>query len=267
MHRPINVLTVASAIIHHSTHIWMGVYYIITLNVDKPVKDLIGSHYCQISYWIGLYALIYLSVGSLGIAVYRLLYIKLEALVKDVIGEKYLLAWVLLLGICFSAIILFLVTRESNNTRSFLNTCNGHSSTQAQIWIEYGLSQGQELITTTHLKATAILVCIGMQQLEFTICMWFFWIRYRNDNGNMKSILKQDVIRERNLKNMSTFVGHFYGFVTEYIYLIISVVFIYLADDTSPNLQEYANLAKFLDFGLLSAVEVLSSPGLRNFMK
>ena len=267
MHRPINVLTVASAIIHHFTHIWSGLFFVIALNVETPIKDIIGFNYCQISYWIGLFGLIYLSVGSLGIAVYRALYIKLELWIKIVIGEKCLLALVLLLSIIFTSSILYFITLESNDKRSFLNTCNGHSATQAQIWIEYGLSRGHELLTTTHLKPTSIVACLVIQQIEFFIVVWFFWIRYRNDNGNIKKLLTQEAIRERNLKNVSTFVGHFYGFVTEYIYFIISLVCVYLADDKNPNWQAYANLAKILDFGLLSAVEVLSSPGLRSFMK
>ena len=78
MSRPINVLTVTSAIIHHVTHVPLGVWYVVNLMTETSVGNTVGFQYCQLMDVIGVYGIIYLSVGSLGIAIYRVLYIKLE---------------------------------------------------------------------------------------------------------------------------------------------------------------------------------------------
>ena len=81
----------------------------------------------------------------------------------------------------------------------------------------------------------------------------------------MKKILSHDVIQDRNIKNVSTFLGQFYGFLTESIFLIVTILLIHFADENTHQIKAVAALLKYADFGLLSAVEVYSSPGLRAF--
>ena len=83
----------------------------------------------------------------------------------------------------------------------------------------------------------------------------------------MKYLLTHDTIQARNTKNIGTFLGQFYGFVMEYAFLILVFLLIHFADENTHHVKALANIAKLADFGLLSAVEVYSSPGLRAFMK
>jgi hypothetical protein len=269
MHRPINVLTISSSIIHHVTHIWIVTWYtIIYLDVSGiPVSDAIGDYWCQIIQTVCLYGMFWSSVGSLGIAIYRILYLKFEEFVKYIIGEKYLLLIVWSLSITLCGIIVALYDMENGSHRVARNMCRGMTINYVQILIEYKLSTGEHLLTTSYLQKIALGILMMFQTVELTIYIWFFYIRYKNDNGSIRKMLTEDVIRARNTKNVTNFLGQFYGFVTEYVFLIAVLGIIFFAGEQSSNLKGYVITAKFMDFGLLSAVEVFASPALRSFMK
>ena len=267
MHRPINVLTLTSAVIHHFTHFWLWIWYVVEMFDDTPVSKSVGSFQCHLNQWIGLFGLGYLSVGSLGIAVYRVLYLKHEEWVKYVIGERILLALVLSISFILCALLVFLYDLETNSHRFGRNMCNGVSGTQAQIMIDYDLSRGKMLITTTYIQKTVVSIVLGMQCTEFIIYIWFFRLRYKNDNGNIKKLLTEDVIHARNMKNIGTFLGQAYAFITEYAFALSVLIIIFIAGDHTNDLKAITNIAKFVDFGLVSAVEVFTSPLLRGYMK
>ena len=273
MHRPINILIVISAVVHHYTHLGTVIPHamIITYNGinDKNTSkaDVMGNQFCQITYIIALYGLAYLIVGSFGISLYRVLYIKHEQWIKQVVGEKRLLGIALAFSVTFSGILVILFNLETIKERAFLNTCFGLSTLDVQIMIDYDLSLGSEILTTTVLRKIALLIGIGFQLTELGIFIWFFYTRYKKDNGRIKKLLTQENVKDRNIKNITTFVGQFYGFVVECAFLIITLICTHLGNDDYNHLQAFVSFAKFFDFGILSAVEVYSSPALRRYMK
>ena len=273
MHRPINILIVISAVVHHFTHLWTIIFraiiatYNIINNKSSSVADVMGNHFCQITYIIALFGLVYLIVGSFGISLYRVLYIKREQWIKQVVGEKRLLGIVIAFSLTFSGILVILFNMETNKERAVLNMCFGLSTSDAQIMIDYDLSRGSGILTTTVLRKMAILICLGIQVIELSIFVWFFYTRYRKDNGRITKLLTQENIKDRNIKNITTFVGQFYGFVVECAFLIITLICTHLGNDDYNHFQAYVSFAKFFDFGILSAVEVYSSPALRKYVK
>ena len=64
------------------------------------------------------------------------------------------------------------------------------------------------------------------------------------NNGNIKILLDQDIIRDRNLKNMTTFMGHIYGFLTEYVYLLLSLACVFMVGEDAAHYQAIANILK-----------------------
>ena len=137
----------------------------------------------------------------------------------------------------------------------------------AQILIEYGQSLEESTVTTTCFQAIAVGFCIVFQTFELSSYVYFFYFRYKHDNGNVAKLLTLDATRDRNLKNIQTFIGQFYGFLVEYKWLLFWFVVIILADEQSYSMKSYANVVKFMDFGILSAVEYFTSPILREFMR
>ena len=267
MHRPINILIVTSAVIHHLTHLWAGISHGMILMMDISMSDAVSDTFCKITYIVGVYGLMYLSVGSFGISLYRMIYIKREHWIKHVIGEKRLLGIILVFSLLFCSMMVCLDNIETHNERVFLNVCYGSSSSDTQIMIDYELSRGAQLLTSTVIRKATIVVLISLQVIELGIYVWFFYTRYENDNGKIKDLLTQENIKDRNIQNVTTFVGQFYGFIVEYVFLIICLIWTYLKNDGSDHWKAYFIIMKFIDFGLLSAVEVYSSPILKKCMK
>ena len=81
----------------------------------------------------------------------------------------------------------------------------------------------------------------------------------------MANLLDQQVIEQRNKHNMITFLGQFYGFTTEVIFLAVFLFTLAGAGDNN-ELKGVAIVMKFMEFGGLSLVEVLTSEGLRKSM-
>lgn len=265
--RPINTLIVTSAIIHHTTHLIVGTWYILVLLNDIPLGNLYGTDSCHVMMSIAVFGLVYLNTGSLGISVYRVLYIKHESLVKYIIGENVLLMIVLSFSLFLTALATQLYMAEDTGQKTGINMCTGLSVTQALIYIDYNISRGESLETTMYKERITIVFCLAVQTIELSIYVWFFHTRYKNDNGNITMLMSQEDTHQRNLKNIGTFLGQFYAFVVEYSFLISLLIFGIFANADTQNYRALLVVLKFADFGLLSCVEVLSSPQLRIFMK
>ena len=267
IHRPINVLTVTSAFTHHVTHVLAGVWYILVLIMDTPLIEIFGCFACNVMMAVAVYGLAYLSIGSLGIAIYRVLYIKQEYLVKYVIGERVILLILLTLSIFLTGLVVVLFMTGHNGDMPGVNMCTGLPVSQTLIMIQYRMSNGDETLSSKYGAGWAIYLLLAAQTVEFGIYIWFFYFRYQHDNGNIAKYLRQNDIRDRNQKNVVTFLGQFYSFVIEYSFLISMLILHYLTGEQSQHFRALVGITKFCDFGLLSAVEVLTSPGLKSFMK
>ena len=265
--RPINTLIITSAIVHHATHLFSGTWYILVLLIPYPLGDLLGSGSCHVMMSIGVFGLVYLNVGSLGISVYRILYIKRELFVKNVIGENRLLVIILSTSLVLTWLATELFMAQETAEQTGINMCTGLSVTQTQIYIDYNLSIGEEIQTIRQGEKITIGLCLVSQTIELGIYVWFFHMRYKNDNGSITTLMRQEDTHKRNLKNIGTFLGQFYSFVIEYSFLISLLLCGIFADENTQDYRALVVLMKFVDFGVLSCVEVLSSPQLRSFMK
>merc|ERR1712126_349288 len=90
-------------------------------------------------------------------------YIRLEHIVKYQIGETNLLRF-----------IAFLHMIEESSRRVAKNSCNGLSPEQAQIYLDYQLSNGELLAITTVYQKIALLMTMTFQICEFIIYLYFF---------------------------------------------------------------------------------------------
>ena len=249
--RPINTLIITSAIVHHATHLFSGTWYILVLLVDSPLGDLLGSGSCNVMMSIGVFGLVYLNVGSLGISVYRILYIKRELFVKNVIGENRLLVIILSTTLVLTGLATELFMAQETAEKTGINMCTGLSVTQTQIYNTYNLRIGAEIWTTLHGERITIGLCLVAQTIELAIYVWFFNMRYKNDNGSITKLMSQEDTHKRNLKNIGTFLGQFYSFVVEYSYLIFILLCGIFADENTQDYRALVSLMKFADFGVL----------------
>ena len=81
----------------------------------------------------------------------------------------------------------------------------------------------------------------------------------------MAKLLGRQVTKERNRQNVITFLGQFYGFATEVTFLAV-FLFTLAGNKDNNELKGIAIVMKFMEFGCLSLVEVLTSERLRKDM-
>ena len=81
----------------------------------------------------------------------------------------------------------------------------------------------------------------------------------------MAHLLHPPEIRARNKCNVISFLGQFWGFVTELTFLAV-LLFTLTAGGDNTDLKGVIFIIKFMEFGVLSLVEVLTSDGLTNSM-
>ena len=140
--RPINVLLLVGALIHHSTHLFYGISLIVSISFDASLGDIFGPSYCQFELYIATFGVGYLSIGSLGIAIYHVLYIRCHHWAKYVVGERLLLGTILVGSLALTAVLSALFIIETSSKRVAFNGCTGNSKLAQSILIEYQQSQG-----------------------------------------------------------------------------------------------------------------------------
>ena len=199
-------------------------------------------------------------VDGLGVAIYRLFCIKSSALVKGQLNETQLYRTIIFGGPTTSALLTFMFCYGNTTDSVMINLCTGHSEFVTSVLLNYWQSQGLETETTKIYKIIVLFILVGMILMEFVCYLMFFYDIYRNDNGNIKQLLPKEVTRQRNRKNAITFVGQIYFFIVEIVFMVGTTI---LHLKSYQELKEFGTVAKVMEFGVLSAVEVLTSAPLR----
>ena len=147
--RPISVLILLGAVVHHATHVFYGINLALQLSLDVSLGDFLGEPYCQTEYFIIKFGMLYLSTGSFCLAVYRLLYIKYDNWVKYGIGERWLLGILGFGGLLITFLFGALSQIETHAKRVTYNSCMGTSQMASSFLIEYKESQGTDIQLST----------------------------------------------------------------------------------------------------------------------
>ena len=126
---PIDVLIFVSASIQHLTNLGRMIFY--TIMISEGLKsdhwdwkvDEIGFLLCSFLRFSLFFELYYSCVGSLGISIYHILYIKHDDFVKYKVGEWNLLVLILIGGILLTA-LLTLMTFMNDYEKLLTENCH-----------------------------------------------------------------------------------------------------------------------------------------------
>ena len=140
------------------------------------------------------------------------------------------------------------------------NLCTGNSEFVAQMWLDLSSSKGFEIETPRIYKTSVACILMSMILAEFGCYFMFFHHCYKNDNGSIKNLLPQGVTRQRNQRNAISFLGQTYGFMMEFGFMMGTLI---LTLKSNAQVKEIGSMAKIMEFGILSAVEILSSEPIR----
>ena len=265
MRRPINILIFLSSIIHHTTHLITCTFGVLALLSDKPPQSIFGTFYCSLINAVTTFGIVYMSSGSFGIALYRIMYIRFENLVKYHIGEKNLLLLISWGGIGITSGISYMHKIEESSLRVATNICFGISPQQAQTLIDYRLTTDNLISTSDDFQKIAVSATLMIMLLELMIYIYIGYWRYRHENGDITKLLDPTVTKRRNKNNIITFMGQFYEFIVEFMILTALLLLnhikqLEISSTVSHLLVSISFIVYLLNFGILSATQVLLSP-------
>jgi hypothetical protein len=258
---PINVLILAIYIIQHISSIVFQVLETVIVWSNIPLQDITGPWICTPLRLFFLFEIVYSVIGGLGIAIYRILLIKHDQLVKDVIGGKNLLYIILFTGMLISFCLAYLFHFEGEQPTCMLVP----KLDILQILDGYKQSIGN---TTMHeqlilVRTTIFAILLTLTCCEILIYITFFHHLYKHDNNErLRRLLGSNAIKHRNRKNALTFFSQFCSFVLEVSFVMTCIFTLWLA--SSENLGYFlCTQLKKITFSGTVIIEVLTSSNLR----
>ena len=114
-------------------------------------------------------------------------------------------------------------------------------------------------------QVVVVTIAISCTTAEIICYIIFFHHTYRHDNGNVKKLLDPQITKQRNRKNLTTFLAQFYSFATEMGFLVVFLIII-ASDSADTETKAIALVVKYMEFGGLCLVEIITSGELRKMM-
>ena len=241
---------------------------LMVINGESLDQFTVGQWYCILQMVYIRYAYYYSFIGSLGISIYRILLIKHNYFLKNIIGKK-VMANLILYGGVLLAIFFTLVQRSHDYNKLFDDTCMFVAKLDIMhILDNYEQSRGDLSIMEYYTNVVYGNGLVGalMTISEITIYIIFFHHMYKNNNSDgLRRLLEPKVINARNRKNVITFFSQFCSFVLEFIGLLLLVAS-YTVGNRKNKLPLVAIAFQVISFAMMSAVEVFTSDVLRKNM-
>ena len=259
---PINILILVTCIMQH-IEIMIGVIYQnLVASTGFSLEELGVPWICPFLKGILATVTIYSVVGGLGIAIYRILLIKYDLIVKNFIGETRLLGIILFCQILIIAIHLGLRNDVGIVEQPIRPTCmNFPYGHVLDILDTYSVSHGNDsiLIYQTPLYFFSALAFLLMIIIELIIYLIFFCHLFLHDNSDgIKLILESEVIKRRNTRNGLTFFSHFCSFVAEFLMAVTFMIAIKKANNENPIFLIYC-YARWFSLSGIAIIEVITS--------
>ena len=258
--RPINILILLQSVIQHVTNVLISVVLATGLLLDITFAEIFGETWCGVLWHIGTFGISYRSIGSLGIAIFRMMYLFRTNLVKERIGTGNMCALIAILSIVSSELMTFgfgVGNGPASRQQEFTNFCIGKSGEFREIEHEYALLRG---LVHPEREYAALMLLLTLGAVIAELCCYIIVFRhlYIHDKRLMnRKILPANEINRRHQKNATTLLGQFYGFGIETIFYF--GVLLSLKSKSDNLFRVGLMIGIWVEFGLLSVVEVMTS--------
>ena len=261
--KPVDLLILFQAIIEHLVCIVMVSFFSIGLIFDITFASYFGEMACILPWYAASFSVAYRTIGSLGIAILRLIHIKKASEVESV-GAW--MKWLVLL-VCIAVTTMVVVgygmgDGPASRKQVIWNFCQGTSEAVRESDFNYSLSRGlvhdqSDLISKISLSIPAFGVLA-----EFACYLLFFYHLYSHNEGMVaRKVLPVVEVKKRHRKNAITFLGQFYCFLVE---IAITIGFYYTMQESSEvGYRACLIIALWVEFGILSVIEVMTSNSLK----
>ena len=216
--KPIDWLILVTSVVQHLNAINLIYNGLLVMLFDISSEQLVTEWVCTIPRLLFQFEVCYSCIGSLGVSIFRIIYIKNDLWVKYSLGEKKMLVIVLFGGFAITGVCMFLLSYNDYD-RTFKETCLLSPSTPLlQVLDEYEQSRGNNSIYIHWIQCRRILfiILVAATLCELIIYIIFFHHMYQHDNDvRLQVLLGSKVIRRSNQRNAITFFGQFCSFAFE----------------------------------------------------
>ena len=270
----IDVLILVHSIIQHLANISRILFFTLLLSQDASAEywdwkmDSTGKFFCVLFKITIAFEHYYSCTGSLGIAIFRMMYIQFDTLIKDIIGASNLLKIILFGGLGLTG--LFVYTLFLNDYEHLLME---HCHMPANLYLlrildEYEQGKGELSIygyfIYPRIAIGGIMLCMTMAELVMYI-IFFRFIYLHDNNEKLRALLGPQVIRKRNKTNAITFFGQFCSFVFEVSTWILFTLAM-MVGKGSVLLLAIFSILRTISFTCMTIIEIMTSSSLRSIM-
>ena len=271
----IDLLILISSIVQHLANVGRIVFFTLLLSEVSSSEywdwemEHTGFVFCGAFRIIMGFEYYYSGIGSLGIAIFRVMYVKFDTMVKVVIGETNLLKIILCGGIGLTAI---LVSSGFLNSYEYLQMKHCHTPPNfniLKILDEYEQGKGELSIYQYYIypriASGGIMLLVTISELSIYIILFRFMYLHDN-NDRLRRLLEPNVIRQRNKTNAITFFGQFCSFLFEVSIWILFTFTMLIGGKHSVGLLAASSILKTISFTCMTVIEVMTSSSLRSKM-
>ena len=268
----IHILTLIICLVQHLELVGALFFNTLIIILGNDFSNVIMSGYCSyLGIWFKTVHCMwaYSIVGSLGIAVYRIMLIRYDMLVKYSIGTKRLMGIILLSEF---VLVLFLVGMCWNNPFSnpLMPSCVFHLDMNIMDLLDtYRQSLGYDanLDRSTLVKQTTVTLVLALELIELVIYVVFFRHIYKHDNDEkIKKLLGVDEVKRRNIRNGLSFFSLFCSFFTKIVFFILVLVFINFTTSESKYVILAVRFLRPFSLVTMAIIEVSTSSQLKAMM-
>ena len=224
----INILTLIVCIVQQLEVFRTSIFETVVLVVEDDFANFISPWFCTIDFTIHFFMWSYSVIGSLGIAIYRIMLIKYDVLVRYRVGEKRLMFTILLSEIVLTAILIGSVSLFNPFLNPLRPPCMYVADQNTLESLDgYWESLGNPSLLDFDilLRVTIAIVFLALELAEIVIYVIFFRHMYKHDNKeNLRKLLGNEVIIQRNMKNAMSFLSLFCSFLVESLFIIMILI-------------------------------------------
>ena len=263
----VDILILVSSITQHLMCLIIVFTYSIGLGLGITIANFVDPVWCSVPLYAGIYGASYRTVGSLGIAVYRLILIKRHNWV-DTFGKRKLVLGILVFSIAISvgSTIAFVTGNGPASRKQVIwNWCKGENEAFREIIQEYSLITGTVTPEPELLSKLSVLLALLGTIAELCCYIAFFAHLHFHDKRLLeRKILKEPEFKKRRQINSMTFMVQFYGFIVECITFI--GIMLTLQKNSDIGFRLLISICFWVEFGIASVVEVMMSQNLKEFL-
>ena len=270
----IDVLILVQSIIQHLANISRILFFTLLLSEDASTEywdwkmDGTGKLFCILFKIILAFEHYYSCIGSLGIAIFRIMYIQFDTLIKDLIGTTNLLKITLYGGLSLTGLFV-----SALFVSDYEHVLMEHCHMPANLYLlrmldEYEQVKGGSSIYEYFIYPRIAIggIMLFMTMSEIVIYIIFFRFIYLHDNNEkLRALLEPQVIRNRNKTNAITFFGQFCSFLFEVSIWILFTLAMMVGKGSVLLLAVFAIL-RTISFTCMTIIEIVTSSSLRSIM-